>query len=87
MEATLSKMNQKPQDVSAAMIGRKSKSMNPPFLITFEILNINVHNCLVDSGASSTMMPHAIAKILHAVTKKIGTRIMQLDKKNVKIIG
>jgi len=40
MEATLSKMNQTPQDVNVAMIGRKSKSMTPPFLITFEVLNM-----------------------------------------------
>lgn len=86
MEATLSKMNRKPQDVSAAMIGRKSKSMTPPFLITFEILNMNVHNCLVDSGALSTMMPYVVAKRLHAIPEKTGTRIMQLDMTNVKVI-
>jgi len=73
MEATLSKMNRKPQDVNAAMIGRKSKSMTPPFLITFEILNMNVHNCLVDYGASSTVMSYAVAKRLHAIPEKIGT--------------
>ena len=67
MEATLSKMNRNPQDVNAAMIGRKSKSMTPPFLITFEILNMNVHNFLVDFGASSTVMPYVVAKRLHAV--------------------
>lgn len=73
MEATLLKMNRKPQDVSATMIGMKSKSMTPPFLITFEIFNMNVHNCLVDSGASSIVMPHVVAKRIHAIPKKIGT--------------
>jgi hypothetical protein len=29
----------------------------PPFLLTFEIFNRNVHNCMVDSGASSNVMP------------------------------
>jgi hypothetical protein len=29
----------------------------PPFLLTFEIFNKNVHNCMVDSGASSNVMP------------------------------
>ena len=60
MEATLSKINQNSQDVSATMIERKSKSMTPPFLITFEILNMNVHNCLVDSGASSNIMLYSV---------------------------
>eukprot|EP00253_Pinus_taeda_P020675 PITA_20675 len=87
MEATLSKANQTPQDVSAAMIGRKLKSMTAPFLITFEIFNMNVHNCLVDSGASSTMMPYAVAKRLHATLEKTGTRIMQFDRTNMKLIG
>ena len=87
MEATLSKMNRNPQDVSATMIGRKSKSMTPPFLITFEILNMNVQNCLVDSSASSTVMPYVVAKRLHAIPEKTRTRIMQLDKTNVKVIG
>ena len=67
------------------MIGRKSKSMTPLYLITFEIFNINVHNFLVDSGASSTVMPYAVAKRLHAIPEKIGTRIMQLDRTNVKV--
>ena len=61
--------------------------MTPPFLITFEILNMNVHNCLVDFGDSSTVMPYVVANRLWAVPKKTGTRIMQLDRTNVKVIG
>ena len=61
--------------------------MTPPFLITFEILNMNVHNFLVDSGPSSTVMPYAIAKRLHAIPEKTRTQIMQLDRTNVKAIG
>lgn len=87
MEVTLSKMNRKPQDVIAAMIGRKSKSMNPPFLITFEIFNMNVYNCLVNYSASSTVMPHVVVKRLHAMPEKTRTQIMQLDRTNVKVIG
>ena len=30
------------------LIGRKSRSQTPPFLLTFGIFNRNVHNCLVD---------------------------------------
>ena len=29
----------------------------PPFLLTFEIFNRNVHNCMIDSGASSNVIP------------------------------
>jgi hypothetical protein len=32
----------------------------PPFLLTFEIFNRNVQNCMVDSGPSSNVMPWSI---------------------------
>ena len=73
MEATLSKMNRTPQDVSAATIGWKLKSMTPPFLITFEIFNMNVHNCSVDCDASSTVMPYAVVNRLRAIPEKTRT--------------
>lgn len=73
METMLSKMNLKPQDVNATMIGRKSKSMSPPFLITFEIFNMNVHNYLVHSRASSIVMPYVVAIRLQAILEETGT--------------
>ena len=42
--------------VDGARIGKKSRSQTPPFLLTFEIFNKNVQNCLVDLGASSNVM-------------------------------
>lgn len=44
--------------------------MTPPFLITFEIFNMNMHSCLVESGASSTVIPYAMAKRLQAIPEK-----------------
>jgi len=32
-------------------------------------------------------MPYAVAKILHVISEKTGTRIMKLDSTNVKVIG
>ena len=43
---------QEEEEIEETSIGGKSKSKHPPFLLTFEIFNHNVHNCLVDSGAS-----------------------------------
>lgn len=34
----------------------------PPFLLYFEILNYNFHNCLVDSGTKSNVMCLSIVK-------------------------
>ena len=47
-------------------IGRKSISQTPPFLLTFEIFNRNVHNYLVDLGNSSNVMPYSVCKKLNA---------------------
>ena len=48
-----------------ALIGIKSRSQTLPFFLTFEIFNQNVHNCLVDSRASSNMMPYSVCKKLN----------------------
>ena len=40
------------EEIGEASVGGKPRCKTPPFLLTFEIFNHNVHNCLVDSGAS-----------------------------------
>ena len=52
--------------VDGALIGRKSRSQTPPFLLTFYIFNQNVHNCLVDLRASSNVMSYFVCKNLNA---------------------
>ena len=63
---------------------RKSRSQTPPFLLTFEIFNRKIHNCLVDSGASSKM-PYSVCKKLNAEPQMSKTKIIQLDKSHVKV--
>ena len=70
-----------------ALIGRKSRSQTPPFLLTFAIFNKNVHNCLVDLGASSNVMPYLTCKKLNAQPKICKTKIIQLDRSHVKVMG
>ena len=50
------------EEIGEASIGGKPKSKNPPFLLTFEFFNHNIHNCLVDSGASVNVMRYRYAK-------------------------
>ena len=50
---------------------KKGKHFIPPFLLTFEVFNKNLHNCLVDSGASSNVMPFYICKKLNIVPLKV----------------
>jgi hypothetical protein len=73
--------------VDGALIGRKSRSQTPPFLLTFDIFNQNVHNCLVDSGASSNVMPYSFCKKLNTQPQIWKMNIIQLDQSHVKVLG
>jgi hypothetical protein len=93
--AKASKGKGKPPNVSsdkidpsdAILIGDRSNSHTPPFLLTFEIFNKNVHNCLVDSGASSNIMPYSVCLKLNISPQKSVVQIVQLDHTKVKVLG
>ena len=68
-------------------MGGKPKCKTPPFLLTFEIFNHNVHNFLVDSGASINIMPLLVYKRINGQPKPSTWRVVQLDRTNVKVIG
>ena len=53
---------QEEEEIGETSVGGKSKRKHPPFLLTFEIFNHNVHNCLADSGASVNVMPISVFK-------------------------
>jgi hypothetical protein len=59
----------------------------PPFLLTFEIFNKNVHNCMVDSGASSNVMPWSVCQKINAKVEPSSLKIIQLDRTAVKVMG
>jgi ribonuclease HI len=59
----------------------------PPFLLTFKIFNRNVHNCMVDSGASSNVMPWSVCQKINAEVEPSSLKIIQLDRTDVKVIG
>ena len=50
------------KEINEASIGGNSKSRTKPFLLTFEIFYLNVHNCLVDFGAYSNVIPLSVCK-------------------------
>lgn len=47
----------KTASIDTILIEDRSNSHTPPFLLAFELFNKNLHNCLVNSGASSNIMP------------------------------
>jgi hypothetical protein len=65
--------------VNAYVEDKKGKPFVPPFLLTFEVFNKNLHNCLVDSGASSNVMLLSICKKINVVPLKSDKHVIQLD--------
>ena len=63
-----------------SLIGGRSRSHTPPFLLTYEVFNKNLHNCLVDSGASSNILPKSVCAKLNIQPQKSVVRIVQLDR-------
>ena len=61
-EEELPTENQPEEEIGEASVGGKHKYKTPTFLLTFEIFNYNVNNCLVDSGASVNVMPLSVCK-------------------------
>ena len=73
--------------VDEALIGRKSRSQTSPFLLTFDIFNQNAHNCLLHFGASSNVMTYAVCKKLNVEPKMSKTKIIQLYRSHLKVLG
>ena len=69
------------------LIERKSQSQTPPFLLTFYIFDRNVHNYLVDLGASSNVMLYYVCKKINAKAQISNTKIIQLDRSHVNVFG
>jgi ribonuclease HI len=73
--------------INTYLEGRKERPFVPPFLLTFEDFNKNLHNCLVDSKASSNVMPLAICNKLGIVPLKHDKNFIQMDMTQVKVMG
>jgi len=71
----------------SVLIGDRSNSHTPPFLLTYEIYNRNLHNCLIDSGASSNIMPASVCSKLNIEPQKSAIHIVQLDRTKVQVVG
>ena len=59
----------------------------PHSFLLYEIFNKNLHNCLVDSGASSNILPKSICAKLNVQPQKSIVRIVHMDRSKVEVIG
>jgi len=71
----------------AILTGDRFNSHITPFLLNFKLFNKNFHNCLVDSEASSNIMPYSVCSKLNVKPYKYAVQIVQLDRTNVKVLG
>ena len=58
----------------------KDKTKIPPFLLSIRIFRKNLHNCLIDLGASCNVMPFSIAQRLGVTPQPSNRVVIQLDK-------
>jgi hypothetical protein len=65
----------------------KEKGDSPPFLLTVRIAGNNLHNCLVDSGASGNVMPYSVCNKLRLTPTESTKKVVQLDRSEVTVIG
>ena len=75
------------KEINEASNGGKSKSQTFPFLLSFDIFNHNVHNCLVDFGASSNVMPLSVCRKINGQPTPSSCKIIQLDRTAVNVVG
>ena len=68
-EEELPTENQPMEEVVEAIGEGKTRFKTPPFLLTLEILNHKVHNCLVDSRSLVNVMPLSICKRINGQPK------------------
>ena len=64
----------------------EEKAKIPPFLMTLEVLNHNLHNCLVDFGSSVNVMPLVVCKKINGKPKPMSWEVIQLDRTSVKVV-
>jgi len=71
----------------AAKYPGMGKNRPPPFYISLELEGFVVHNCLIDSGASITVMPKAVCDIMGLQHTRSSSGVLQLNGTNVKTVG
>ena len=79
-----------PQQVNAVEVMPtmfKDKVEVPLFLLGIRIYGKNLHNCLIDSGASCNVMPLSITQRLGVNPQPSNRVVIQFDKIEVKVIG
>ena len=73
--------------IDDVLIGDRSNSNTPPFLLTYEIYNRNLHNCIIDLRASSNIMLASVCSKLNIEPQKSAVHIVEFDQTKVQVLG
>ena len=65
----------------------RKKVSHPPFYVSLIIGDKLVHNCMIDLGASSSVMPKCVADTLEMKYEPIVKDVLQLDGNTIKTMG
>ena len=65
----------------------QGKEEPAPFLLSVRMFGKLLHNCLIDSGASSNVMPLNICRRLGITPLDSNRRVTQLDKTEIPVVG
>lgn len=59
----------------------------PPFLLTIRMFGKNLHNYLLDSRASTNVMPFTVCQALGITPTPSNSKVTQLDKNEINLVG
>lgn len=87
----VAKVNGKPPSdkvdaTDIVLIRDRYNSHTPPFIFTYELYNINLHNYLIDLGASSNIIPASVSSKSNIEPQKSIVHIAQLDLTKVQVL-
>lgn len=68
-------------------VQREGKPKPNPFYLTLIVGDKLLHNSMIDSRASTTVMPKQIAEVLNIKYDPLNKGVMQLDENRVQTIG
>lgn len=76
-----------PEERKKPVVFYQGRDEPAPFLVSVRIFRKLLHNCLIDSGASSNVMPLKVCQRLGIVPLHTTKKVTQLDKTEVPVVG
>lgn len=64
-----------------------TKEDNQPFFLTLEVNDCLLHNCMLDSGASTNVMTKKVMDQLNLSISRPYLNICSMDSKKIEVLG